>query len=66
MSRAKTSLNSNVEGVVASENQEISVIRENKSSQNFMLSAISENKSKLNIWDWFIKINPYKNNATQR
>ena len=49
MSRAKTSLNSNVEGVVASENQEISVIRENKSSQNFMLSAISENKSKLNI-----------------
>ena len=49
MSRAKTSLNSNVEGVVARENQEISVIRENKSSQNFMLSAISENKSKLNI-----------------
>ena len=51
MSRAKTSLNSNVEGELASQNQEISAIRENKSSKNFMISAISENKSKLNVWD---------------
>ena len=49
MSRAKTSLNSNVEGELASQNQEISAIHENKSSQNFMISAISENKSKLNV-----------------
>ena len=49
MSRAKASLNSNVEGELASQNQEKSAIRENKSSKNFMISAISENKSELNV-----------------
>ena len=51
MSKAKTSLNSNFEGVLARQNQETSAICENKSSQNLMISAISENNSKLNVWD---------------
>ena len=49
MSKAKTSLNSNFEGVLARQNQETSAICENKSSQNLMISAISENNSKLNV-----------------
>ena len=51
MSRAKTSLNSNAEGVLASQNQEISAIFKNKSTQNLMILTISENRSKLNAWD---------------